>query len=96
MTLLKWCFVLMMLAVVVCAACWDEKCALMVSLFTLEGCAAGTGYGLAVVFCTLEKVRNPYTITAWRVYKLVGHDAKVGLVTGLLLGVTNALIALLS
>ncbi len=95
MTLLKWCFVLMVLGVVVCAACGQGECSWTVAMFALEGFVAGTGYGLVVVIHTIERVRNPYTITAWRVRKLIAHDAKVGLITGLLLGVTNAILVLL-
>jgi hypothetical protein len=95
MSLLKWLIAALVLAVVLCATC-DPKCAGVVSLLTLEGLGAGVGHGLAVVFCTIEKVRNRDAITARRVIKLIRHDAQVGLVTGLLLGVTSALIAMLS
>ncbi|HEX4610334.1 MAG TPA: hypothetical protein VH092_19245 [Urbifossiella sp.] len=95
MSLLKWGFAALVLAVVLCAAC-DGKCAEVVALSGLEGLAAGLGHALVVVFCTLEKVRDPALITVRRVRKLVRHDARVGLISGLLIGVTYALVALLS
>jgi hypothetical protein len=92
--LMKWALALAMLTLVLLAAL-DGKC-VGIALSTLEGLAAGIGHGLIVAVSKMEHVRNPDAITTRRLVRLVKHDARVGLVTGLLLGVTYALIAWLS
>jgi hypothetical protein len=91
--LLKWCFAVAILAVVLCAAC-DEKCCRVVPVCAVEGTIAGLGHGFLTLHCLMERPRHRGWISLRRVARLLRHQACIGLVTGLLLGVTYALVAL--
>ena len=95
MSLLKLVFAGAVLAAVLCAAA-DDKCFGLVWQSTIEGLFAGLGFGLVAVFCVMEKARQRPTMTAHRLVTLLGHHAQVGLVSGLLVGVTYALVEWLS
>ncbi|HEX4606923.1 MAG TPA: hypothetical protein VH092_01835 [Urbifossiella sp.] len=92
MSLLKWAIAAPMLAVMLC----DAKCAEIVSLCVLEGLAAGLAHGLVVVLAKMETITRPDTLTVRRIVRLVTHDARVGLVAGLMLGLTYAIFSRLS
>jgi len=88
-------FAAVILAGVVCAA-GDGKCFGLVWQSTVEGLFAGLGFGLVAVFCVIEKARQRQTMTAHRLVMMLVHHAQVGLVSGLLVGVTYALVEWLS
>lgn len=93
--ILKWFVAAVVLGVELCAAC-NDVCCEIVALCTLEGLAAGVAHGLVLVFAKKEQVRDPAFVTVRRAIVIVRHDARIGLVSGLLLGLTYALVKLLA
>ncbi|MBN9519507.1 hypothetical protein J0H58_13460 [bacterium] len=92
---LKWLLVLLVLGIELCAAC-NGVCCEIVVLCVLEGLAAGVAHGLVVVLALMEQVRDPAVVTVRRAVAIVRHDARIGLVSGLLIGLTYALVKLLT
>lgn len=91
--LMKWALVAVLLVVVVVAAC-DGKCAWVLAVCVLDGCAVGLGHGIVIVIDEIEKPRAAIT-TEW-VIDVLGHSGRAGLVVGLACGVVAALIKLLA
>ena len=86
---LKWSVALIVSGIVGWAAC-NGKCNAIASA-TLEGLAAGIGHGVIVAACKWGSGENSYPIKRGRLIGMVKRDARVGLVSGLLIGIVRVL-----